>query len=67
MMHALSILEPEVQQLHQYDWSSGHKKGLEGRLAISSMNFRFGGKGGKELCDTELSEDFHLGIVNGMP
>ena len=57
MMHCMLILEPDIQQLHQYNWSSGHKKGLEGGLAISSMNFWFGGKGGKELRDTELSED----------
>ena len=57
MMHALGVLEPEFQQLHQYDWSSGHKKGLEGGLLISNTNHTFGGKGGKELRDSELSED----------
>ena len=57
LMHALEVLEPEVQQLHQYDWSSGHKKGLEGGLLISNTNFKYGGKGGKALRDTELSED----------
>ena len=48
---------PAIQQLHQYNWSSGHKKDLEGRLAILSMSFWFGGKSGKELSDTDLSED----------
>ena len=56
VMHALQVLEPTVQQLHQYDWSSGHKKGKEGGLAISSMNFNYGGKGGKSLRDTALSD-----------
>ena len=56
-MHALQVLESEIQQIHQYDWSSGHKKNKVGGLAISSMNFKFGGKGGKELRDTEFSDD----------
>ena len=34
LMHALEVLEPEFQQLHQYDWSSGHMKGLKEGLVI---------------------------------
>ena len=47
VMHALQVLEPDIQQIRQYDWSSGYKKNKVGGLAISSMNFKFGGKGGK--------------------
>ena len=47
MIQDMFILEPDIQQLHQYDWSSGCKKGLEGRLEILSMTFLFGGKGEK--------------------
>ena len=57
VMHALQVLEPNIQQLHQYDWSSGHKKNKEGGLDLSSMNFNFGGKGGLSLRDSELSDD----------
>ena len=45
VMQALQVLEPDIQQLHQYDWSSGHNKSKDEGLAISSMNFNFGGKG----------------------
>lgn len=55
-MHSLDVLEPEVQQLHQFDWSSGHKKGKEGGLLVSSMNLNYGGSGGQQLRDTELSD-----------
>ena len=57
VLHALHILEPHIQKLHQYDWSSGHKKVKEGGLAIASMNLNYGGKGGKSLNNTELTED----------
>ena len=57
VMHALQVLEPKIQQLLQYDWSSGHKKGKEGGLATLSVNFSYGGKGGKLLRDTQLSDD----------
>ena len=57
VMHALQVFEPNIQQLHQYDWSSGHKKNKEGGLALSSMNFTFDGKGGLSLRDSELSDD----------
>ena len=46
VMHALQVLEPDIQQIRQYDWSSGYKKNKVGGLAISIMNFKFGGKGG---------------------
>ena len=49
VMHAMSVLKPDIQQLHQYNWSSGHKKSKEGGLAVSSMNLNYGGKGGKSL------------------
>ena len=49
VMHAMSVLEPDIQQLHQYDWSSGHKKYTEGGLAVSSTSLNYGGKGGKSL------------------
>ena len=49
MMHGMSILELDIQQLHQYDWSSGHKKGLEGELKSSGIIFWFGGNGEEEL------------------
>ena len=57
VMEALLFLKPNIQQVHQYDWSSGHKKNKEGGLATSSVNFYYGGKGGVSLCDTDLSED----------
>ena len=57
VMHTLKVLDPDIQQIHQYDWSSGHKKNKLGGLEILSMNFKFGGKGGKELRDAELSDD----------
>ena len=57
VMHALQVLEPDIQQIHQYDWSSGHKKNKVGGLEISSMHFTLGGNGGKEVRDTELSDD----------
>ena len=57
VMPALQVIDPDIQQIHQYNWSSGHKKNKGGGLAILSMNFKFGGKGGKELRDTELSDD----------
>ena len=37
VLHALHVLEPHIQQLHQYDWSSGHKKWKEGGLEIARM------------------------------
>ena len=46
-MQALQVMEPDIQQIHQYGWSSGHKKNKLGGLAISIMDFKFGGKGGK--------------------
>jgi hypothetical protein len=56
-MHALQTLEPEVQQLHQFNWSSGHTKGKDGGSAIASMNLNDGGKARKVLRDSELAED----------
>ena len=44
-MHAIQVLEPEIQQLHQYNWSSNHKKNKEGGLLISIMNLNFVKKG----------------------
>ena len=49
MIHAMSILEPAIQQLYQYDWSSGHKRDFEGGLAILSMGIWFGWKGAKNF------------------
>ena len=57
IMAAMDTLEPEIQQLHQFDWSSGHAKSREGGLLVSSMNLNYGGVGGKQLRDTELTED----------
>ena len=54
---ALQVLEPDIEQVHQYDLSSGHKKAKEGGLAISSMNFNYGGKGGLALQDSDLGEN----------
>ena len=45
VIHALDFLEPDIQQLHQFDWSSGHAKSREGGLLISNMNYGYGGKG----------------------
>ena len=36
VIHAMDVLEPDHQQLHQFDWSSGHAKSQEGGLMISS-------------------------------
>ena len=43
VMHSLDTLHPNVQQLHQYDWSSRHAKSCEGGLLISNMNLNYGG------------------------
>ena len=42
MMHAIDVLEPKIQQLHQYVWSSGHAMSQEGGLLIASMNLNYG-------------------------
>jgi len=55
-MHALGVLEPTYQQIHQFDWSSGHKKGKDDGLDVNNMNFNFGGSGGHQLRGTELSD-----------
>ena len=56
VIQSLNCLEPDIQQLHQFDWSSGHAKGREGGLLISNMNMNYGGVGGKALRDTELTD-----------
>ena len=56
-MHALDALESNVQQLHQFDWSSGHAKSREGGLLIANMNMNYGGARGKKLRDSVLTED----------
>ena len=56
-MHALNTLEPTIQQLHNFDWSSGHAKSQDCGLLISSMNMKYGGVGGKQLRDSELTDD----------
>ena len=57
VMHAMDVLECNIQQLHQFDWSSGHAKSREGGLLITNMNLNYGGVGGKKLRDTELTND----------
>ena len=57
VMHAMSVLEPDIKQLHQSDLSSGHTKSKKGCPAVSSMNLNDGGKGGKSLRDINFSED----------
>ena len=56
VMHSLDVLHPNVQQLHQYDWSSGHAKSREGGLLISNMNLNYGGAA-KKLRDSILTDD----------
>ena len=56
VIHALDCLEPEIQQLHQFDWSSGHAKTRDGGLLISNMNYGYGVKGGKKLRDTLITD-----------
>jgi len=51
------VLHPEVQQLHQFDWSSGHAKCQEGGLRITSMLVKYGGKGGVHMRDTVMTAD----------
>ena len=46
---SIEFLRPQLQQMHEFDWSSGHKKSLEGGLAISSMNYGYGGKGNLKM------------------
>ena len=55
-MHAMDVLDSKIQQLHQYDWSSGHARSQEGGLLIASMNFSYGGVGGKLLRDSVLTD-----------
>ena len=43
VIYSLDVLHQNVQQLHQYDWSSGHAKSREGGLLISNMNMNYGG------------------------
>ena len=38
VMHTMDTLKPEIQQLHQFDWSSGHAKSRERGLLVASMN-----------------------------
>jgi len=47
VMDALDALEPNIQHVYNYDWSSGHAKIQEGGLLISSMTMKYGGAGGK--------------------
>ena len=56
VMHSLDVLHPNVQQLHQYDWSSGYAKSREGGLLISNMNLNYRGAA-KKLRDSILSDD----------
>lgn len=44
------------EQLHQFDWSSCHKKSVEGGLLVNSMNVTYGGKGNKKLRCTSMTE-----------
>lgn len=58
VIHTMDVLEPDHQQLHQFDWSSEHAKSQEGGLMnSSSMNMNYGGKGGKYMRDTEITAD----------
>ena len=56
-MHTMDVLECNVHQLHQFNWSSGHAKSREGRLIISSMNLNYSGIGRKKLRDSILTDD----------
>ena len=56
VIDALGVLDPLCQQLHQFHWSSRHKKGKENGLDINAMNFHYGGSGGHHLRDTELTD-----------
>ena len=40
-MDALDTLEPNIQQVYNYDWISGHAKSHEGGLLILSMKLHF--------------------------
>ena len=55
VLYAMDVLEPLVQQLHQFDWSSGHARSQEGGLKTNSMNFRYGGVCGQLLRDTKMT------------
>ena len=59
VLWALQVLDLNIQQIHNYDWSSGHAKAKEGGVAISSMNLNYGGKGGK-YCGTRSWERTQL-------
>ena len=52
---AMDVLQPNLQQLHQYDWSSGHKAMGSGALMVNSMNGGYGGSGNRELRDSKLT------------
>lgn len=52
---AIQVLHQELQQLHQFDWSSGHKKRQLDGLAISSMNLGFGGKGNLKMRCSKIT------------
>ena len=56
VMYAMDVLELEIQQLHQYNWSSGHDRSQEGGLLIANMNLYYGGVGGKSLRDSALTD-----------
>ena len=50
---AMDVLHPNLQQLQQYDWSSGHKAMGSSTLMVNSMNRGYSSSGNKELCDSE--------------
>ena len=56
VMYSLGVLHQNVQQLHQYDWSSGHAKSREGGLLTSNMNLNYGGAE-KNFRDSILTDD----------
>ena len=56
VMYSLGVLHQNVQQLHQYDWSSGHAKSREGGLLISNMYIYYG-SAAKKLRDSILTDD----------
>ena len=41
--------------MHEFDWNSRHKKSLEGGLAISSMNYGYGGKRNLKMRSSKVT------------
>ena len=52
---SINFLQPQLQQIHEFDWSSGHKKRLEGGRTIFSMNYGYSGKSNLKMRSSVMT------------